>query len=275
MTASVLRCTDVEYHADPLPTPSLSASCAHTLLSRSPYHAWLEHPKLGGADRKHTRAMGTGTLIHAHLLGVTNGELVIVDAANYKTKAAQEARDAALAAGKTPVLFHESAEAEIAAIKIRRRMADKGIAFEGGQAEVKIAWREDDVQCRGAIDYVIGSTIYDLKTIRSADLKTIAKHFGDYGYDVQRAAYVSALTHLHPALEGTVDFVFVFVEVEPPYCVTPVRVDAMRAMLGEMRWARAVRTWDECLRLNHWPDYSDGVVTLSAKPWEIDEEMSR
>lgn len=278
MTAALLHCTEAEYHADPCDTPSLSASTAHTLLSRSPYHAWLEHPKLGGQRREQTRAMGGGTLVHALVIGAPNGELEIIDAADYKTKAAREARDAARAAGRTPILLHEHMAAELAAIRIRERMAAKGIVFDG-QSEVKVSWSEGGdyglVRCRGMLDHVKGNTIYDLKTISSADLRTITRHMGEYGYDVQRAAYLGAWEELHPELAGSLDFVFVFCETEPPYLVTPVRVDGMRAELGSMKWRRAVRTWEHCLRTNHWPDYSEGIATISARPWELDEELGK
>lgn len=274
MTASILTCTDAAYHDDPCSTPSLSASTAHTLLSRSPFHAWLEHPKLGGKERKRTAAMATGTLIHSLVLGVPNGEIVAVDAPDWRTKAARESRDAALAAGQIPVLVEDRMRAEIASLRIREGLARKGIVLDG-ESEIKLAWHEGDVQCRGMIDHARGPVLYDLKTIDSADLDTIAKHMTVYGYDVQRAAYESAWTALHPEHVGAIDFVFLFVEVEDPWCVTPVRVDGMRRMLGDMKWQRAVRTWAECLRTNTWPDYSTGIATLGAKPWEIDAEMGK
>ena len=40
---------EAEYHADPAPEPSLSRSLAHTLLTRSPRHAWQAHPRLNPA----------------------------------------------------------------------------------------------------------------------------------------------------------------------------------------------------------------------------------
>lgn len=276
MTASLLHCTETEYHADPVDPsmPSLSASTAHTLLSRSPYHAWLEHPRLGGQRRDATRAMGAGTLIHSLVLGQANGAIEIIDAADFKTKASRELRDAALAEGHTPILLHEHQEAELAALRISERAAAKGITFLG-ESEVKIKWAEGSVLCRGMIDHTRGPVLYDLKTIKSADLRTITRHMTEYGYDVQRAAYVSAWSKMHPELEGVIDFVFVFVETSPPYCVTPCRVDGMRRELGDLRWKRAVRAWERCLRTNTWPDYSEGIATIECRPWELDEEIAK
>lgn len=50
--------------------PRLSRSLACTLLSRSPLHAWHQHPKLGGGlAETPTRSLEGGSLIHALLLG--------------------------------------------------------------------------------------------------------------------------------------------------------------------------------------------------------------
>lgn len=50
--------------------PRLSRSIAVTLLSRSPLHAWHQHPKLGGGlAETPTRSLEGGSLIHALLLG--------------------------------------------------------------------------------------------------------------------------------------------------------------------------------------------------------------
>ena len=58
-----------EYHADPCPEPSLSASVARTLIDRSPLHAWMQHPKLGGQqEEKPAARMSLGSAAHSVIL---------------------------------------------------------------------------------------------------------------------------------------------------------------------------------------------------------------
>lgn len=42
----IIRLPSAEYHADPAPEPSLSATLAKLLISRSPRHAWMASPRL-------------------------------------------------------------------------------------------------------------------------------------------------------------------------------------------------------------------------------------
>src|SRR5690606_29585641 len=106
------------YYADPCPEPSLSQSIAHVLLAKSPLHAWLQHPRLGGKARAATKAMDEGSLVHALLLG-QDDQIVEVDADSWRTNAAKEQRDAARAEGKIPVLAGELDDVRTAVNAIR------------------------------------------------------------------------------------------------------------------------------------------------------------
>src|SRR5690606_13896394 len=132
-------------------------------------------------------------------------------------KAAQEARDAAREAGKTPVLERKFAELDAAAKRIRANIASFGIELDG-RSEGAIEWLEPgdvgEVLCRGMLDHLVleRATIIDLKTIRSADLRTCSRHAVELGYDIQAAAYTSAIEKLRPELAGRVDYLWLFVE---------------------------------------------------------------
>lgn len=89
MTARILNVSEAAYHADPCPSPSLSQSIAHTLITQSPRHARLEHPRLGGQQRASTKAMDEGAILHKLLLGAgADFEMVVAD--DWRTKAAKE-----------------------------------------------------------------------------------------------------------------------------------------------------------------------------------------
>ena len=85
-----------DYVRDPAPAPSLSASIAHLLLTRSPRHAWLAHPRLNPqwAPEEDER-FDFGTIAHELLLEGHTNSAVVVDAPNWRKRAASEAKRAA------------------------------------------------------------------------------------------------------------------------------------------------------------------------------------
>ncbi len=291
MTARILTISEADYFADRvIEVPTLSQSIAKLIVDKSPLHAWASHPRLGNcADRGDTKAMDDGTLMHHMLLGTGEDAVVLVHADNYRTKDAQIARDAAIADGKLPVLAHLHAALKAGVGMMRDRMADAGVdldLFDAAQAEAGILWYEGDVACRGRMDklYVPNaadvasgamsprSVIFDVKKSRSAHPLACARHMLAYGYDIQRAAYTSAVEQLTGA-PGEVDFQFIFIEDKAPYAVTVGRPDGIMRELGTRKWTQAVATWKSCLASGKWPGYATAPVNLEAPAWAIGQQM--
>lgn len=276
MTARILPISIDAYHADRIgERPTLSASIAQTLISRSPLHAWQQHPRLGGIGKAATKAMDAGTVIHKLVLGAGR-DLFAIDAPDFRTKAAQTARDEARARGDVPILAHDLDEARTAADAIRARFADRGILFDGA-AEVAIAWTEDTpsgpVECRCMMDHLRedAGAIYDLKTARDASPDAAMRSMISNGYDIQYTAYCRALSQLRPDLVGRIDMLFLYAELDPPYAVMVGRPAGTLEELGTRRWERAVRSWGQCLAANQWPGY-EGVSELHAPMWALQRE---
>lgn len=280
MTARILDVSVAQYHADPCPTPSLSASLAKVLIDQSPRHAYAAHPRMGGLRREPTDAMDRGTLGHRLLLG-KGADVEELHFADFRTNACKEQRDAARAAGRIPVLSHALAEALEMTDAHRQGLAAYGVHLTG-DSEVAFAWEERvfcadvTIQARCMMDHVIVSdgVIFDVKIVASANPEVCAKNMSSYGYDVQHAAYTSCLRSYRPELSGRERMVFLFCESEPPYVVQPIVPDGQFKALGQARWDRAVRTWHECMKSGRWPGYSDQVVTVSPAVWALNREMS-
>lgn len=272
-----------EYHADRVGSevPTLSASIAGTLVRKSPRHAWLSHPRLGGKGRvrKSTDEQAQGTLIHAMVLGKGMDQVRVIDAKDYRTKAAQEARDAAEAEGFTPILAAKLAPMQRTAGGILAAMEAAGVVLDG-VSEAVMTWTENTaagpVACRGMTDHIIlnRGTIIDLKTCHSAHPKACESHVIEWGYDVQRAAYLSALGKLRPEWEGRATYKWVFAEIDGGDLIDVVVAEASGMMreIGAARWRRACETWAVCLRDDYWPGYGDAVL-LDAPPWAVKEEL--
>lgn len=277
--ARILNVSQDEYFADPCAVPSLSQSIAHTLVTCSPLHAWTEHPRLGNQRSAPTKATDEGTLVHKLLLG-KGAEIEIIRADDFRTKVAQQARDLAIESGRLPVLEHKYAEVAANVEIIRTNLAAYGIDLSEGESEVPIEFIEDGehgpVVCRCMMDNINlkRATIFDVKKIRSAHPRTASRHLIEYGYHIQDAAYRRALAKLKPELRGRIDFVFLFVEIDPPFAVLPARADAIARDLGEQRWSQAVLLWERCLRTNRWPSYADSIVQLEAPTYAVTQEMA-
>lgn len=266
------------YHRDFCPEPSLTQSTAHTLVTRSPMHAWLQHPRYGASRRATTKELDRGTLVHCILLNAGR-DIVHVTADDWRTKAAREARDNARAEGKLAVLQRELDRAQEAARHIEHQLVDFGLRLDG-QSEVAAVWKEpaDDgteVWCRAMLDHWLESraVVIDLKTTADAHPLACARSMVSFGYDIQAHAYTRAVEAALPQLAGRVRFIDVFCEVEPPYMVTPVIPAGSMRELGERRWRRAVNAWAECQRNDRWPGYTEDVVSIEAPQWALNQEL--
>lgn len=267
--------TDVDkatYLSDPCPRPSLSSSIAHVLVTRSPAHAWAAHPRGGGRRfSDENEAMVRGTLIDSLLLG-GDTEIVGVDVDDWRTKAAREAKEAAVAAGKLAVKQRDLESAQLAAERISAQLARRGVLLDGTN-QITAVWDEGGVTCRARLDHWCPdrAVIYDLKTTRDANPATFARSMISYGYDIQHAAYLSAMETLHPDLAGRLHMEFLVAETEPPYGVSVVRPAGNMRSRGAYYWQHAVTEWGKCVSAQAWPDYSADCVEVSAPPWAMAE----
>lgn len=276
--ATRLEVTTAEYLADPAPEPSLSSSIAKMLLDRSPAHARLAHPRLGGAASHSTAATDLGTLIHRYVLG-NGAEVEPIDADDFRTNAAKHARSRAREQGRIPVLARVAGVAVAAAACIRRELERVGVVFDG-ESEVAILWQEasehGEIWCRGMLDHVLECDgllhVYDLKTIHCAHPDDCTRSAINYGYDIQQEAYTRAAEMLWPEYAGRIEFRFLFVEPDPPHAVTVAQLDATMRERGRRRWREAVEMWSRCLHTDTWPGYAQEPVTLWSPGWLLQRE---
>jgi PDDEXK-like uncharacterized protein DUF3799 len=286
MTGKILSCTPEEYHRDPCGTPSLSASAAHLMLTRSPLHCWTKHPKLGSMPdpdgdapdgEEDSEAFANGKILHKLILG-KGAEISVIDCDSFRSNAAKEARDIALNKGRVPILKNKFQSIADAAGALMENCKKLGFDLKG-QAELPIEWTTPGaagpVLCRSMLDLVNLETleIIDVKTIRNAHPEHIARKFVEHGYDIQEHAYKKAVESLNPSWAGRTRFTFLFMELQPPYAVVPVRPDGAHREIGKLRWQRAVSLWETCLARNHWPCYTTEVIQLEPPAYVAIREL--
>jgi len=275
-----------DYHRDPCPEPSLSSSIAKMLCLSSALHAQHEHPRLNPAavheDAEH---FDIGVAAHALLLE-GGGNIEPIDAPDWRTKAAKEARDAARAAGKTPLLAHVCADVINMVRTLRGQLelhTDGGAAmFTDGEAEQTAIWIEDgDVWCRARIDWIRTDpyAIDDYKTTSaSANPDVWARTMFAAGHDLQAAWYLRGLRAITgERLDEPSAFRFAVQEIHAPYAASVIALNPDAMLLAEKKCIYAIEKWREARASNDWRGYPrrTAYATLPAwhEAWWLEKEM--
>jgi hypothetical protein len=260
------------YHADPVPQGSLSSSGARRLLPPS-CPAKFQYERQHGRPPK--REFEFGHAAHRIALGVGH-ELALIDAADYRTKAAKEDRDAAREAGRIPLLAHEhDVVQDMASALLQHPLAPLLFQPGTGHAEQSLFARDEatGVMLRARLDWLPAMAadtgrliIPDYKSCVSASPEKVERSIADYGYHLQGAWYEDLVRAL--GLARDVAFVLVFQEKTAPYLVHVVQPDALAMRIARHRNREAIDLYAECAKANRWPGYSDDVTRIPLPAWE-------
>jgi hypothetical protein len=237
-----------------------SAGLLWTLLDQSPAHAQEEALRPPAP----TEAMDVGTAAHAYLL---EGEtaFVLIDAPDFRTRAAREQRDAAHAAGKTPLLVGKWAEVQAMVEAARRQLADWDdpvglLKPEGGLVEVSSFCEIDGVAVRvtpdwHSLDYRV---LADYKTVgTSAHPAAWSKAIWSNGAAVQAGLYRRACKVSHGVWP---DWRWVVQESYPPYALSVVALDPEASEFADRQVMTGLAEWKKCYEANHFPAYPTRVA---------------
>lgn len=259
------------YHRDPVPGGSLSSSGARLLIEEG-------GPAKFDWARRHgkvpTEAMQFGTAAHHRVLG-TGAEIVPIEAENYQTKKAQDARDAATARGAVPMLPHQLEALDAMGEALRRHPLAAELLAHWGSPEQSAFWRdrETGVICRARYDVLpTGRTslgrvlIPDYKTAKSAAPEAFGRAVQERGYHQQAPWYLDGLRALGLA-DDEAAFAFIVQEKTPPFLVAVYQLDAAALMIGAALNRRALRLFAECQKSNRWPGYGEDIDTVTLPVW--------
>jgi PDDEXK-like domain of unknown function (DUF3799) len=269
----IYQVSHADYHADCCPTPSLSSSVAKVLLRQSPAHAAMMHPKLNPSYvNGESSRFDLGTMAHALLLEDDSSRLVTIEADDWRTKAAKEARDAARAEGRIPILVKQAGELLRmvgAARDFLRNSEVGGIRFK---AEQTIAWKEGQAWCRARPDWLSDDCdlILDYKTTDDASPDAAIRQIGRMGYDTQAAFYLRGLQTVRP-LDNQPVFAFLFQEIEPPFACSLIALSNAYLEIAEAKVERAIKTWGYCLKTGDWHSYTNRIMYADPAAWAMAE----
>lgn len=275
----IYKIPQAEYHADPCPDPSLSSSLIKVLIQQSPLHAWMAHPRLNpNFAESESETFDIGSACHALLLEGEN-RIERIDAPDFKTKAAREARDAARAAGKHPIIAHKYDSVVNMHLIAHKAIADcadlSGYRIDHRMSERTIVWQEDGwLWCRAMIDSSHDdlSVLLDYKSTTDATPSVFSHQISRMGYQIQESWYrrgVRALTGKDPKM------IFLAQETAAPHDCSFHAIAPSLGQIADDLVEQAIRIWGDCLKRNMWPGYSNRIHYAEAAAWQINEHVER
>lgn len=261
------------YHADPVPGGSLSSTGARLLLEPggpAKLHYQRSHP------RASTKAFDLGHVAHTVALGVGAG-IAVVDAKDWKTKAAQQAKADAYAAGKVPILVGDHQRVLDMVDALRSHPLAGALLAADGDVEQSLFWIDGatGMWCRARHDKATRDRagrllIVDVKTTENASDAGAQRSVGNYHYHQQGDFYRTGATAL--GLDDDPGFLFIFVEKTPPHLVNVVVLDDDALAVGRRRNTAALRLYAECTRTGVWPGYGTDITQIGLPPYYPTQE---
>lgn len=267
---------EIYHSANACVGPSVSASGLKQIELETPAHYWFgSHLNPNRVERKETPSLKLGAAVHNLFLGEAGfKERFAVQPATYDDPKTGEEKPwngnanvckdwKAKQIGRT-ILSNDQ-------FQTIRRMADSlasypNIAGDGllsGEIETTLAWQDEKtgVWLRNRPDVMPrDGWIVDLKTISSADMRTIQYAVDDYGYDIQLGLGAEGALRVLNVEAAT--FVLVFIETSPPYAARLVELTADKVAYGRARARRGIEKFAACLKSGTWPAYEPMEVVV-------------
>lgn len=247
-----------------------ASDAKHILPPRTPAH-YAAH-MAGEAKKEQSRAMLMGTLAHLAVLEPNRLDAAFVEKPRGMDFRKKEGKEWKAKVGETPVLDDEEARCvrgirdSIAAHKAASEL------LEGTRREVSLfGQHRTGLAIKGRIDalHQERALVLDVKTTSAgADANTFARQSFSLNYHVSAAWYC----HLaRAACVGDPKFMWIAVEVAPPYAVAVYEIHPQALQLGFKAMNDALELIARCEDEGHWPGYGDEVQTLNLPPWAYKE----
>jgi PDDEXK-like domain of unknown function (DUF3799) len=280
LVQGIHKITAERYHADPCPRPSLSSHLAHLLVSKSPRHAWLAHPRLNPAFApENDPKFDIGRAAHSLMLEGA-GPFEIIDAPNWKSEAARDERREVYRIGKIPLLEHEWSRVSAFVKSVRfqlRQTREAKFAFRRGKPERTLIWKEGPIWCRARIDWLLlrpraqgAIEIWDFKTTEGSAAPQAWTNGSLFalGFDMQAAFYKRGVEKHYG--RGAI-FRFVVAETSEPFGVSIVTLSPTAQEIADFEVQMAIDAWTTCQRRGKWPGYSSRTYSADAPIWKAKE----
>lgn len=253
------------YHA----TTALSAGGAWVLASECPaiyHHRSPFNPNAAPAENG--KAMDIGTALHLAALEPDRlaDRIMVFKANDWRTKAAQQARDLAYKAGLVPLLTKDRETVDRLAAALRANEYAAAL-LDGADTEVSYFWTSDDgIPCKARADIVTrdGAAIADLKASTSAAPGFFQRQAFNAGHFLRTPFYTDGWRLVSGK---SADYWYIVVSREEPHLVTVCKLDERAVEWGRLMIRRAIELFKRCRERNEWPAYCTEPTILSLPSW--------
>lgn len=232
--------------------PEISLAEVHHLLNTNEYKP----------------AYDFGALAHKTILEKqTHPDLHVVEAPDFRTKAAREERDEQRALGKIVLSRPEYEAFNSGMHHIQEAIQGNTVANDlltDHNPEISVFWEDDGIGMKARIDalHEKEGIAVDLKTVRSARPNDFRKQISDLGYYIQAKHYLNGLK----AVTGRdFDWYFVAVQKVAPFMVSVHKLEDVVLDEAQDRLEYAKRRIQQSK--DGWPGYSS-VFTQELTAWE-------
>lgn len=272
------------YHADPVPSWSLSSTGARDIWPQPGAPAKYLH--LRDNPRPPKAAWTLGTALHTRILGTGAGYVVPVDEhgdpyVRWDTNRCKAQIDDIRAAGYVPLKADDALKVEHMADRILEHPDARALLEAAGRPEVSafaqrvVPGFDDPVWLRCRYDWLPetdgGLLIFpDYKSAADASDDAVRKAMGSNGYHRQVDFYerVARLLGLAEQVVG----VLIVQEKDPPYLVNVVQPHPDAIARARLLNDYAIELFARCRASGVWPGYSDAVHLLDVLPYQQNRE---
>jgi len=290
-TAPGVYTSDQVSMAEYLAIKAMSASLVKTMVDECPAKARFESPWNPQRPADNTDETDRGEAAHMLLMDGNADRVAVFNPEDYVGKrggvpvgwtndAIREARDAARAAGRIPMLAAKFQTV----IDMNDAVMDYLLALDGTEAEnvhrlfadkanhseVTLLWDEHGVLCKARPDRIAADAtlICDYKT---SAMSVEPNRWGrvqlvQQGYHVTAAWYRRAVQALHGVQP---EYIFLNQECDPPYLCSLCGVNKEMLAIAEEKCRWALSRWAECVEANYWPSYPLKIVYPEMPAYEL------
>jgi hypothetical protein len=231
-----------------------------------------------------------GSAAHDVLLGGED-RVAWLDFDSWRTNASKEAREAARAAGRIPMLLFNSPVVN-AMVEEAHRFIDGSVLagiFERGLPERTLIWREEfgeikfgnkvgreamSIWCRARPDWLTNNhdvmLHYKTTTASARAEKWIRGIMASSGYGLSLRFYARGLAALLQPAPATRHVILVQ-EQEAPYACSLIALTPAKEEIEDHRVRIALEKWATCIATDQWPAYDSRIHYAEPTPWELAE----
>ena len=270
--ATLCRDSAVAYHG----TKALSNSGISRILDcPAKFKFWDESP------HEQTDSMFFGSFFHSLVLEPEQcANIYQVFSGDLRTKAGKEEKGEIVSQGRVPIKedLYRQGQAMLSSLQ-QQPLMNRLLSSNTAMKESSIYWTENvagvQISCKARLDYFddinsYGQIVLDLKTTDNAAPERLSHTIWKWGYFRQAHWYMRALKALDMEPK---DFLFAFVEKEPPHLCTICNLCSAAIELGGTQCEKALKIYANCLTSKVWPGYPKEIIPVNLEEWMIRKEI--